>query len=269
MPDPWHNWFRIYSVISDYNYRSVSVRLISQATTHLSIDGHESNTFTGSMLVDGPHLFSLNKLNGAIAIQKGLVLSNKAQLHIGYTRQFGRQATVNLNNASFGFWGMDGNERKEVFHQLVVSDESELNFNAGGYYAKGAIFLDDLKIEYWWGSLLIKNWKEDGTTRLFVSKDSWSLEDALGKIRFEGKSDSAGVRSYNWEYWEIGIGYGFSKLPEPSTYGAIFGGLGLFVVLRRNGRCFWRRKPHFRPKQKGRLSHDQNDDSNGGTGTVF
>jgi len=247
MRDPWHNWFFIYSAISDHDNHRVGVRLRSQSTAHLGFEGNVSNTFTGDMEVDGFHLLSLNKVNGAIAIQKGLILRNKAQLHIGYTGQFGRQATVKLNNASFGFWGMSGDNRKEVFHQLVVTGESELNFHAGGYYAKGVIYLDDLLV-FDLSSLLIKGWIKNGEHLLLVRKDSKNLWKSLSRIKFEGSASwewKAGVEDYNSDYWQIIPGF-----PEPSTYGAIFGGLGVLFTLSRNRRCLWRTKSHFRSERK-------------------
>jgi len=250
MSDPWNNWFFIHSTIADHDSHRVGVKLSSQPTAHLIIDGDTSNTFTGNMEVYGSHLLSLNKRNGAVAIQRGLILSNRAQLHIGYKDQFGRQAIVKLHNASFNLWNLGGGFIREIFHQLAVTGESELNFHAGGYYAKAAIYLDDLFIHDW-ARLLIKKWEYNGDYLLLVRKDSEHLSDSLSRIKFDGRYGSAGVRSHNWEYWEIGVGAGFSKLPEPSTYGAIFGGVGVVLALGRNRRCVWQRSAHSPQKRKG------------------
>jgi len=70
-----------------------------------------------------------------------------------------------------------------------------------------------------------------------VKKTSSGLREALTNTCFEGKSESVGVRDYNSDYWEIGVGNGFRPLPEPVTYGAVFslGVLG-FVAWRRRGK---------------------------------
>jgi len=258
MPYPYNNWFSIFSTIVDRGFNRVGVRLRGGSTTHLILSGVYSNTFTGAMEVSGPHFLSLNKTNGATAIRQELILSNNAQVDLGYGGQFGRWATVRLNDAMFNLWSMDGKHIKEQFEQLYVTGHSELNFHEGGYYATGEIFLDDLFVTYW-SELLIKKWSDFGETRLFVRKDSAHLEESLGRIKFDGKWGSAGVRSHNWEYWEIGVGFGFSKLPEPSTYGAIFGGVGLGLIAwrrRRNRRCPWRRKGHLPKRRKDASNRD-------------
>jgi len=72
--------------------------------------------------------------------------------------------------------------------------------------------------------------------RIFVRKSSIHLGDALTKIHFWGNSEKAGVRNFNNEYWEIGVGAGFDAIPEPAAYGAAFslGALG-FAAWRRRG----------------------------------
>gem|GEM_PF-5099946 len=110
---------------------------------------------------------------------------------------------------------------------------------------------------------------------LYIKDNGQKTLDALRRIAFNDYNGRLFAAS--WERLSNGYYQVFPKdeswspppAPEPSTYGAIFGGLGVLFTLSRNGRCFWRRKPHFRPKQKGRLSHDQNDDSNGGPSAIF
>jgi len=77
-----------------------------------------------------------------------------------------------------------------------------------------------------------------GRDHLFVKKSDRKLEDTLTKVRFEGKSEAAGVRDYSSDYWEIGVGAGFRPLPEPTTYGEAFSvaALGLWALRCRKRR---------------------------------
>jgi len=91
------------------------------------------------------------------------------------------------------------------------------------------LYLDDLIIED--GSFLsITHWL-NGEDFLLVRKDSKHLADSLKKIRFIGYDPNAiHLEEFNKEYWAI------SGAPEPATYGAIFGtlGLSLFIYRKQN-----------------------------------
>jgi len=191
---------------------------------------------------------SLRKDIGAIAIQGDIYVRNNSFLTLDLGGQIAKTSNVLLQDSCFNFfnYGFRNIPNSQHLNRMTIEGNSVINFAHYNYHQ--ALLLDNLLIDE--GALLsITNWR-DGFHFLLVRKDSWSLEDALGKIRFEGKYGSAGVRSYDWEYWEIGVGYGFSKLPEPSTYGAIFGGLGVLLALSRKRRCIWRNSAHSRQKRK-------------------
>jgi len=103
---------------------------------------------------------------------------------------------------------------------------------------KKYLYLDDLLVGQG-GSLTVMGWL-DGQDFLLVRKDSKGLDDALKKLEFEGYDrNRIHLVDFNKDYWEI------SAAPEPVTYGAILGGLGLLVVV---GRCRWRKSHLVRPQ---------------------
>jgi len=91
------------------------------------------------------------------------------------------------------------------------------------------LFVDTLNIDIK-GDLIVRNWV-DSVTRFLVRKTSLNLENMLTRVRFEGYDGlTAGTRAYSDNaYWEI------FAAPEPTTYGAIFGAVGIGLVV-------WRRK---------------------------
>jgi len=234
--------------ITDHPTHSVGVNVTGISSSNLHLGRSTSNTFTGDMVVDGPSNLNLQKTSGAIAIQRRLILRNESNLYIYDGGQLGRQAKVHLDNSKFNLLSANGMHMNEQFHQLVVTGESMIYFwrNFQGV----SIYLDDLIVSDA-SRLLIKSWDDLGKGHLFVRKDSAHLEESLGRIKFDGINGRAGVRIHNGEYWEIGWGDGFSKLPEPSTYGAIFGGVGLGLIAwrqRRRRRCVCQRKSLCAPK---------------------
>jgi len=94
-------------------------------------------------------------------------------------------------------------------------------------------FIDDFLVN---DDSRISIYKDYGP-RIFVKKTSIHLKDSLTRIQFWGHSESVGVRDYDEDYWEIGVGAGFGGIPEPVTYGATFSLFGLgFVAWRRRVR---------------------------------
>jgi len=92
------------------------------------------------------------------------------------------------------------------------------------------LILDDLIIKDG-AALNILGWKE-GRDYLLVHKDSKHLQDALKKLSIDGwGKNQIYLKSYDKDYWSI------EAAPEPSTYGAIFGtvGLGIVALRRRRG----------------------------------
>jgi len=65
--------------------------------------------------------------------------------------------------------------------------------------------------------------------RFLVKKNSWNLKDTLSRIKFDGFGGGAALRwSSDSGYWEV-----YGRLPEPTTYGAVFVVTGLGIVLQR------------------------------------
>jgi len=128
--------------------------------------------------------------------------------------------------------GSFGSPIDRFIKSIEVGGESILDLTYG--YSK--IFISDLIIGN--GAFLaIKAALLDQGDGLFVKKSSRYLEDALRKIRFSGMDGEVGVRDYNKDYWELGVGIGFGAIPEPATYGAVFSLSALgFVAWRRRAR---------------------------------
>jgi len=110
---------------------------------------------------------------------------------------------------------------------LEVNGLGILNFAVGS-----TLRLDDLIINpYENTELRIKGWDEF-EDYLLVRKTSANLSSALTYINFDGWANGAAIRDYDTGYWEI---VPLSMMPEPTTYGAIFGvtGLELWAWRRR------------------------------------
>jgi len=233
----------IHDSISDRLGQRVGIRL--RGGGYVSILGSGSNTFTGDVFILDYSGMSLRK-NG-IAIQGNVYLKNGGNLTIDAGNQINKKSIVSLKNSSFIFFNVWRRNLpiEQSLSRLVVEGSSILNLSGNGIYFNAKFILDDLFINN--DSLfVIRGWVE-GWKSLLVRKDSEHLQDALSKIKFEGRSEpKASVRDYNNDYWEIIPGF-----PEPSTYGAFWGGLGLLLTLSRNGRCFWRRKLRLQKNEIG------------------
>jgi len=235
----------ITTVISDSDMNKVGLRVTGPSYSQRSavvLGGGISNTFTGNVEVSGRgKILALNKENGATAIQGNIFVNNGAEITLRRGDQIADRASVKLRDSTFSFSDDRYDSKlikRESFRELVIEGTSMLQFRfSEKSLDQRFLYLNDLSVSDE-GKLIVQGWKE-GIHWLLVQKTSANLKDALEKIRFEGESwKQVGVRDYNWEYWEIGVGDDFSKLPEPATYGAVFGvvGLGLVIWQKRRRR---------------------------------
>jgi len=170
----------------------------------------------------------LNKTNGAIAIQGDIFLEDGAGLSFWNGNQIADTATVTMGKGShINFHGA----HHEKLHKIVVRGSATIGFELGRPAPSGRFFyLDDLLIADD-SFLTITAWKE-GRDALLVRKDSENLWDALSRIKFEGRAEHrAWVKDYDKDYWQV-----IPAFPEPSTYGALFGVVGLMVAWWGQGR---------------------------------
>jgi len=130
-----------------------------------------------------------------------------------------------------------------IHNVKVTGGGSIISFKSG----VTKLFIDDLWISEGANldlKLLYNGSWDDGAwgDGLFVKKNSVNLKHALSKITVRGERHPVGVRDYNEDYWEVGIGSDFKSLPipEPFTYGAVFSlsGLGFVAWRKRRRRSF-------------------------------
>jgi len=195
------------------------------------LGGDRSNTFTGDVEVLDSNVLFLNKSGGARAINGNIMVRGGSSVVLWQSNQIADNATVTLDGrqhmSGFSFEAKDYS-MTERFHRLTVQGEAVLYFFRRP--ASRSLYLDDLLIEYG-GVLHIADW-EYSSCSLLVRKSSDNLAYALNKIDFMGQPKRGIGLIDRSDYWEI-VPW---KTPEPATYGAIFGAIGLGLVVWRKRR---------------------------------
>jgi len=134
-------------------------------------------------------------------------------------------------NAAILRWG-DGTSQQ--FDNFKVEGRGMIDFVGGTAGAPNTLFIVDFFLADD-ARLFILNW-EDQADFILVRHSPANIArinaDFLSRIKFEGYTDPAVWVYWSNDYWEI------RPMPEPSTYGAIFGivGLGLWSWKKRKRR---------------------------------
>jgi len=243
--DPVKHILPISSVISDNGAIKVGLEITNTSTTYngIGLFGKRANNFTGDVNITGRVLLDLYKDAGVVSISGNLNVNEGAKVSVFRSGQLGRRARVLLKSKSnglstLGFNGGYEENIKEVFKELKVDGSAVVTFSSDinrKPHGRREIIIDDLDVME--GShLLVQKWK-DGRDRLLVKKSSAHVRDSLKRIEFENHDTrSVNLRDYDKDYWEI-----YALVPEPTTYGAVFGVAGLGLVLLRG-----RRFPRYR-----------------------
>jgi len=121
----------------------------------------------------------------------------------------------------------------EHIHTLRVEGGGIIRFSgaASGTQTTNQLFIQALQIPTIPnanGSLFVQNWI-DGVTYFLISRTAPNFMAALARIHFQGWDPGSKLRDYDANNWEI-IPMG---APEPATYGAILGALGIGLVVWR------------------------------------
>ncbi|KXU34199.1 hypothetical protein AXK12_07965 [Cephaloticoccus capnophilus] len=200
----------------------------------MSLTGDQANTFTGDVIVEGRmNTLHLNKSDGVTSILGNIFVRKLASVNIVSSDQIADSSTVTLSERAILSFSAEPKAIREKIHALVVKEgTSRLSF----YHSEGirdnfkkTLILDDLLISDD-GFLQISGW-EAGRDHLLVRKDSEHLADAFKKITIDGwAKNQVYLKDYDKEYWSI------EAAPEPSTYGAILGAVGLGLVIYRKHR---------------------------------
>jgi len=232
----------IESVISDNGNMTVGLDIVGPSTylgyRGIGLSGSHSNTFTGDTSVTGYARLDLYKTGGAVSVLGKLNVKNGATVASFYGSQLGRHAQVLLqskgrHSSRLELRGDYERDISEKFAKLLVDGNGVIDFFVGGKdsnHGLREIIIDDLQVLEG-AHLLVKEWL-DGRDRLLVRKDSAHVRDSLKRIEFENHDTrSVNIRDYDKDYWEI-----YALVPEPATYGAFLGAVGLMVAWRRQQR---------------------------------
>jgi len=226
-----HYGLVISSVISDAPTHQVGLRVTGYRPHNayaavVYIQGSESNTFTGDVVVAGSsNYLALGKTNGAIAIRGNISVGQGKGgiLRFDEGGQVSRNTTITLNSGTI--YMSEGKQAvmETAFKSLIVEGRGAISFGSSGWHkAKRYIYLDELVIEGK-GYLDVVEWAPE-RDYILVRKtmDKAALDAALAKIHFKGWAPGrTHLEDYNKDFWEI------SGLPEPAAYGAVLGAVGL------------------------------------------
>jgi len=232
----WPSAKHIDRIISD-NVRGkldVVVTGSGRSNVHrvVRLRGSDSNTFTGYVFVEGKGtaLF-LSKWSGAHSVNSDIYVRNGAIVGIELSNQIPDYASVKLQGGDSMFavnWV--GRDLSEKFRTLSVDGHGRVLFSrSNGSRERKTLILDDLVVDSF-SRLTVHGWDPD-LDLFLVAKSSEHARDALNRIRFEGPNRQiVELREYNKYYWRL------YASPEPSTYGAIFGAVGVGLTVFRNRR---------------------------------
>jgi len=215
--------------------------LVKSGPGELVFYGNQSNAYTGTTYIHEGTLV-LSKSPNAKAVGNIIVGDGGGTdtLRLDQSHQIDDLATVRLKGASraknmtaqgvLQFNGAGGIGLTEKIHTLEVEGQGVINFAGGTLARPNVLETTRVLLPTADDTLFIRNWIEYEdyflVTRAFAPN---AVE--LARIWFEGWQPGAKLRDYNASHWEI-VPYGS---PEPATYGAILGAVGL-------GLWSWRRK---------------------------
>ncbi|WP_156469215.1 PEP-CTERM sorting domain-containing protein [Cephaloticoccus primus] len=230
-----HFW--VNAIFRDHPSHKVGLRFVKNGgrPVFLYLVGNQSNTFTGDVIVEGQAVVDFVKGGGARGANGNLFASNGGTIGVGLSNQISSKSHMNLRNRGrFVIWGLGSitSDTVQSLKKLTVDEgRGVVEFSRLYNHDRRFLYLDDLMIADGAG-LDIRGW-EEGFSYLLVRKDSKHLADALKKITFDGYLPGrVHLEDFNKDYWQI------SGTPEPATYGAIFAGAGVgLIVWRRRRWC--------------------------------
>ncbi|KXU34137.1 hypothetical protein AXK11_08830 [Cephaloticoccus primus] len=128
-----------------------------------------------------------------------------------------------------------GGNTKQSLRGLQIQDRGVVDFVGGALNGKeNILYLDALTISGADAQLIIRNW-DDRADYLLVRRSygDVNIPPILNQIHFEGYGPAMWREHYlegYSDYWQI------TPMPEPGTYGAIFGSLAFGLIVWRNKR---------------------------------
>jgi len=187
------------------------------------LGGDKNNTFTGNVEITGGNTYlALGKTKGAVAV----FVNAGATLRLDESQQLRYSSNVTLTNATL-YNPEFAKEISTKFHRLTVKGSwGVVSFGSQGTHDhKRYLFLDELVIADS-ACIEVKEWAPDRDFFLVKkTMDKETLDSLMSKIYFRGwLPGRTHLESYDKDYWQI------SGTPEPSTYGAIFGGVVLVLA---------------------------------------
>jgi len=125
-----------------------------------------------------------------------------------------------------------GGSTEQQFHEFKVEGRGIIDFVNGTAGAPNRLVIEEFFLADD-ATLFIHNW-EDQADLLLVRYTQSNINrinaDFLARIKFEGYTDPAVWVYWSSDYWEI------RPMPEPTTYGAILGAVGLGLITWRKRR---------------------------------
>jgi len=229
----------IEAAIADNRHKAVGLRVSGSRPAGegvVFLTGHQSNTFTGNVEVFGrDNYLALGKTNSAVAVRGDIYVRSGSVVNFTNSNQTLRTSSVFVNDARVILYSGVAANTSNSLKKLTIEGRGVIAFDHTSVFKfKKYLYLDDLLVAQG-GSLTVTGWL-NGQDFLLVRKDSKGRTDALKKIEFQGYDrNNIHLEDFNKDYWEI------SAAPEPATYGAILGAVGLGVVAwrrqRRTSRC--------------------------------
>jgi len=229
--DPNNNYWgetNIESEISNNGMRKVGLHIKSKndlKPARYTLSGNVANTFTGDVIIENRYSFlNLNKAPGAIAVQ-GDIKIEKGGINLQSTENINKNSTIFLNGGVIFL----AHQKRDVTisqHIKMLTGDGSIFFT---HETVSYLFLDELEIV---SDLRISNWTRSRGA-ILVKKTSNNIEDALSKIRFDNYLHRKAILvDFDKDYWALDT----HPIPEPTTYGAVFGmlGLGIFIYRKRN-----------------------------------
>jgi len=220
--------------------------LVKTGLGRLVLSGAEANTYTGTTFLNEGVLF-LAKLAGVDALAGDLVVGDfgrTATVVLSESHQIADTATVTLRGVmhalpttanyvregvlQFNNGGASPGIR-EAFDRLHIDGRGVINFHGGEIARRNYLILNHLSFADAQSRLIIRSWVEFEDFLLVRRSGNESLiPPLLGQIDFAGYGPARWV-PYDNDYWLI------TPFPEPSTYGALLGvvGLGLWAWRKR------------------------------------